>query len=146
MWTEITNENDVVNFLDYIQFFHDSCLKELKYVSGAFVDEDMSMHPLNDQRILRVIFQQQRIESSMIEMEFSELQYLKLSPVDCQYTCEILDSTMVIDNGFVYWADTGGLSIEEMNDYDGTVICAAKLRWRLITGHFGRQDFYKTPE
>lgn len=54
------------------------------------------MHPLNDRRVLRVVIQRQYEKNSMIEMEFQGLKYLKIFPVDESYTCEILDSTMVV--------------------------------------------------
>ncbi len=27
--------------------FHDSCIKEMRYISGAYVSEDLSMLPIN---------------------------------------------------------------------------------------------------
>ncbi len=42
MWNEITNEEDLQSFMKCMYFFHDSCIKELKYISGAYVDENLS--------------------------------------------------------------------------------------------------------
>lgn len=145
MWNDITNENDLLSFLELTHFFHDSCIKELQYISGAYVDEDLSMYPLNDQRRLRVVLQQQDEEHSMIELEFNGLKYLKLFPLDDQYTCEILDATLIIKNNCVYWADCGGIAIEDIENYDGTIICAAKLRWRSINGFLGNEEFFVAP-
>ena len=144
MWFEITDKNSLLCFMKRIDYFHDSCLKELKYTSGAFVNEDLSMHPINDQRVLTVVFQQQREESPMIELEFSELKYMKLIPIGDQYTCELLDATLMIDNDSFYWADMGGLSVEGLKLYDGTVICASKLRWRFVDGNMGNEDYYRS--
>ena len=35
MWNEITTEKELNSFLDAMCYFHDSCLKEIKYISGA---------------------------------------------------------------------------------------------------------------
>ena len=59
MWYEVKNAKDAMEFLNRMGFFHDSCIKEMKYYSGAFVNEDLSMHPTNDCRTLSVIIQRQ---------------------------------------------------------------------------------------
>ena len=142
MWKEIVNENDVTEFLETVCYFHDSCIKEMKYISGASVSDNLSMYPLNDRRILNVIIQRQFDDFSMIELEFQGLKYLKLFPVDGQYTCEILDATLILKGGYVYWCDCGGLSETDLDNYEGTLICASKLRWRAIDGCMGKDEFY----
>ena len=78
MWYEINNNSDIISFMNKIYYFHDSCIKEIKYLSGAYVDEKLSMYPINDRRILKVIIQRQFEDNSMIEMEFKGLRYLQL--------------------------------------------------------------------
>ena len=48
MWNEIRSEQDIRDFMDKVYAFHDSCIKEMHYVSGASVDADLRMYPLND--------------------------------------------------------------------------------------------------
>ena len=105
---------------------------------------DLGMHPLNDRRVLNVIIQRQFEDVSMIEMEFAGLKYLNLSPVDEQYTCEIFGSTLLIKDRDIYWCDEQNISEDDIEDYDGTIICAARLRWRAIDGHMGNGEFYKS--
>lgn len=143
MWIEISDENALKKFMESVLYFHDSCIKELKYISGAYVQEELSMYPVNDRRILSIIIQRQYEENSMIEMEFQGLKYFKLSPVDNGYTCEILDATMILKENCIYWCDCGGLLETDLDDYDGTVVCASKLRWRPITGCMGKKEFYQ---
>ncbi len=142
MWNEIIDNNDITKFMNNFYCFHDSCIKELKYLSGAYVDEDLSMYPINDRRILKVIIQRQFEDTSMIELEFEGLRYLKLFPIDNKYTCEILDSTIILKNDCIYWCDCGGLSETDLENYDGTIICASKLRWRAIDKCMGQKEFY----
>ena len=114
----------------------------MKYVSGAYVNEKLGMYPVNDRRILRVIIQRQFEDIPMIEMEFKGLRCLKLFPYDDQYTCEILDSTMVLKNDCIYWCDCGGLSEADLDNYSGTMICASKFIWRPIENSMGPAEYY----
>ena len=143
MWNEICNEQDIKEFMDKVCAFHDSCIKEMHYISGAYVDKNLGMYPLNNRRVLRVIIQRQFEELSMIEMEFAGLKYLDLYPTDDYYTCEIFDTTLLMKDGYIYWCDSGNASEEDIEDRDGTIICAAKLRWRSIDGHMGADEFYR---
>ena len=142
MWRKISDNEDVKDFMEKVDFFHDSCIKELKYLSGAYVDEELSMYPLNEQRIINIIIQRQSEDMPMIEMEFKGLVYLKLFPIDDKYACEILDSTMILRNECIYWCDCGGISEINVDDYNGTLICASELRWRVINNCMGEKEFF----
>ncbi len=142
MWETISTNDEVLRFMENVCYFHDSCIKEICYISGAYVNDNLSMYPFNNRRVLRVVIQRQYEKNSMIEMEFHGLKSLRLVPTDERYTCEILDSTLLIKNGYIYWCDCGKLSESDLNDYGGTFICAAKLRWRFIENHMGEKEFY----
>ena len=142
MWETISSSDEISRFMERVYDFHDSCVKEMSYISGAYVGDSLSMYPLNDRRILRVIIQRQFDENSMIELEFQGLKYLKLFPVDPYYTCEILDSAMLLKDGNIYWCDCGDVTEDDLDDYKGTLICASKLRWRAIENHMGEKTFY----
>lgn len=103
-------QKDLDSFMNIMCGFHDSCVKEIKYISGAYVNEKLSMSPVNSQRILCVIIQRQFEDPSAIEMQFAGLKYLKLFPNGENYTCEILDASMIIKEDCIYWCDCGGLS------------------------------------
>ena len=144
MWNEINNDIEMLQFMDDMYSFHDSCIKEIRYISGAYVDSQLFMHPVNDQRVLRVAIQRQFDENRMIELEFRGLKLLQLCPTDEKYTCEISDATLFIKDAYIYWCDTGGLSMEDIEGYKGTLICASKLRWRSIEGSLEDETFYKS--
>ena len=142
MWNKIVTNDDILQFMEEVCYFHDSCIKEISYLSGAYVNDNLSMYPINNRRVLRVAIQRQYERNSMIEMEFHGLKILKLVPLDEDYTCEILDSTMLIKDGNLYWCDCGNLSESDLDDYEGALICASKLRWRSIENHMGEKEFY----
>ena len=142
MWNEVADEEDLNRFMDAMYGFHDSCVKEIKYISGAYVEETLSMFPINNRRILSVIIQRQFKNPSVIEMQFMGLKYLRLFPNDENYTCEILDATMIIKEDRIYWCDCGGLSEKDIESYTGTTICASKVRWRAADEYIGAKEIY----
>ena len=131
MWNEINTEQELLEFLALYGGFHDSCLKEMRYISGAFVNKDLAMYPINDKRKLYVVFQRQCEKNSSVEIEFSGLLKLNLVPNDEAYTCEILDVSMFFEDGKIYWGDSDWFK-SEREQYDGTWLCAEKARWRFV--------------
>lgn len=146
MWCDIKTQNDAINFMKMTHCFHDSCIKEIKYVSGAYVDDDLSMYPINDKRLLKIIVQSQFENLSVIEMEFTGLKYMKLFPVDNTYTCEIHGATMLINNNCIYWCDEENLTQEEIDIYGGNSICASGVKWRVAKEYLGKKEVYTKDE
>lgn len=142
MWNNVSTQKEINDFITKFSSFHDSCIKEMKYISGAFVNKDLSMHPVNDKRVLTIIIERQFDDYPIIELEFSELQYLKLYPVQEDYTCEILDSTIIFKDGCVYWIDIGGLNENQLDYYERTLVCAKRLRWRKLDIPLGNNALY----
>ena len=141
IWNEINNEKELQDFTSICSDFHDCCLKELRYISGAYVDSDLSMYPINDQRKLYIFFQRQNKDFTNIEIEFSGLEKLSLCPNDEAYTCEILEASMFFENGKIYWGDS--IWFKEQRDlYDGTWLCAKKVRWRIVDEYIGDKEIY----
>jgi hypothetical protein len=120
--------------------FHDGCLKELKYISGEYVAENLSMYPINSQRKLSVIFQRQRKSPSAIEIIFDGLIKLNLEPNDEHYDGIIFDSFMVIKDNLIYWADTENFSFDNLNNC--TWIVANKAKWRIADEYIGEEEIY----
>lgn len=143
MWIQVTNETDIQTLMDTACNFHDSCLKEMKYSSGAYVDKELYMNPTNELRALSVVFQRQSRKKSVIVLEFRKLKYIKLFPLNEIYTCEIHDSTLLYNNGDFYWCDCGGLSMSDIDTYRGVVICAEELYWKSVDDLLGCCDYFQ---
>ena len=132
MWNEIQDEQALEEFAALAEHFHDGCVKELRYISGAYVDANLNMYPLNDRRALRMAIQCQSREHPVIELEFAGLKTLSLSPVGTDYTCEIAEAVMRMEDGCFYWSDGGD-----------TTVCAEKMRWRMLgEDRLGDQEIY----
>ena len=71
MWKIIRSKQDINNFMTLFGGFHDACLKEICYNSGAFVNKDLSMNPVNSERLLYAIFQRQGLGFSQSWMNIS---------------------------------------------------------------------------
>lgn len=141
IWNEINTEQELNDFLESYGGFHDCCLKELRYISGAFVDKNLSMHPINNQRKLYILFQRQYENVTVIEMEFSGLVKLNLIPNHETCTCEILDISMFFENGKIYWGDSEWFK-EQRELYEGTWLCAEKAKWRIADKYIGDKEIY----
>lgn len=134
MWTELRTETELAAFIRLVCGFHDSVLKELSYVSGAYVDEKLNMYPVDDKACLRVLIQRQDETLPALELEFSGLQELRLYPTDPAYTSEILDAALFLWDGLICWCDCGDTGPEDFDDYRGISVRAKFLRWRPVTG------------
>ncbi len=118
--------------------------KKIKYSSGAYVETNLSMSPVNTKRTLTVLIQRQFEDISALELEFSELEYISMYPVKQDYTCEILNASFFVKNGLIYWCDNGDVKEDDIHNYKGTVICSKKVRWRNASELIGKRDFYKS--
>ena len=43
MWNTISNNRDIKQFMEIMCDFHDSCIKEMHYLSGAYVNENLAI-------------------------------------------------------------------------------------------------------
>lgn len=127
----INDEEQLQGFLELIDYFHDSCIKEMHYISGGFVGDDLCVHPFDDIRTLSVIFQRQYKPNSVIELVFEDLVSLNLIPRKKDYDCIILDSILEKVNGFYIWDEWGDTQSIPVDD-PGIRIVAKKLKWRAL--------------
>ena len=143
MWNEIITQSDIDNLMKKYGHFHDSCVKEMKYLSGAFVDPDLSMYALSDKRILKILIQRQYREPTTIELEFSGLIKLSLPPYGDGLSSELFEAVMFIEDEIIYWGDSYWFT-DKRSEYDGTWVSAKKARWRIADQYIGNEEVYIT--
>ncbi len=142
MWHRIATDNDIRKLMSVTNWFHDSCLKELHYNSGAYVAGNYAMHPINDKRCLKVVFQTQNHKCPVIELMFEGLKTLRLNPTPETYTCEIHGASVFCQENEICWTDNDDLAKENNVEYEGTLIKSSKLWYRIIDGFMGEKDIF----
>jgi len=141
-WHELVCQDDIDKLMNIYGHFHDGCIKEIHYISGAYVGDNLSMMPINTQRILKVIFHRQARNPAAIEVEFSKLVQFNLKPVDENYTTEIFGTFMKYINGVIYWADDDSWNIESEDKSEYTWIAASHVRWRENNNYLSDEIIY----
>lgn len=142
-WHEIKAKKEISELLNIFGFFHDGCLKELRYTSGEFVDPTLSMNPINSKRCLSIIFQRQYHDPSVIEIVFEKIIRLNLAPVSEDYTGEILGAYMDFVDGTIYWSDYEGFDPSRKDQfYDCTWISSASAKWSIADQYLGESEVY----
>ncbi len=142
-YIEIKDDKDMKKLLQVFNWFHDSCIKELKYYSGGYVEENGSMYPFNSSRCVKVIFQSQTANIRVIEMKFDGIKKLNLVPRDEKYDCVIYGASLKKINGLFYWSEWENFKIEDLIKEDGTWISAQKISWRPLKNAFGDKKLYQ---
>ena len=115
-YLSIKNNKDIEKLMEKYNYFHDSCISEISYESGAYVNEDLSMNPINDKRILKVVFQRQE-DPRNLEIKFNKLIKLNLAPESEDCDCIILGATMEIKDGNLYWINEENVPIDRIDSY-----------------------------
>jgi hypothetical protein len=141
MWNKIETESDIINFMKDINYLSDSCIKEIKYVSGGYVNEDLSMHAQNSKRYLYICIQRQYNTFSTIELMFRGVKKFIMVPRDELKDCVIYDSSLIKKQNLYYWADYEELDINNIEEY-GTLVIAEQIYWRNVKTCLGDKEVY----
>ena len=127
-WCYVETQEDVDALMHETHGFHDSVLKNLEYVSGAYVSEDKSMYPVNSLRALKMTFESQWTET--IELVFEGLVALNLRPSDDNFDAIIFSASILLKDETVFFVDD---EMEKENlQTDCTCVKAYSLRWRIL--------------
>jgi hypothetical protein len=128
-WNYIETQEDAESFMEQTSGFHDSVLKELSYISGAYVNSNRSMHPIDNIRKINITIVSQICQQ--IEMVFEGVTALNLRPAGDNKTSDIFGASVFVKDESVFFCDD---SIDQIDlSYEGTWIIAYGLRWRFIS-------------
>ena len=145
MWYEIKTSEDIDHLLQKVAWFHDSCIKEMTYLSGTYVTDTLAMYPVNDLRELRVLILRQEEDFPAIELSFRDVLFFYVSPNNPDYTTEILEARIFMKNGCIYWTNSDTPVVLSEDENSGVLICAKKLSWRVVD-HRGEGRYYQSEE
>ena len=132
-WIDIFTEKDVAELMRVFGAFHDTCLKELWYGSDNYVGKNLAMH-MGWDTCVRMLFQRQKNEPAVIELEFFSVNILVINPSLPDYSSEILGASMYWKNGIIYWADEEKWSGDTNSNC--TWVAARKARWRIMSNSY----------
>ncbi|MCL2354782.1 MAG: hypothetical protein FWC68_02680 [Oscillospiraceae bacterium] len=147
-WIEIKNNEDIESLMKLYGGFHDGCIKEIRYISGMCVGENLSMNPINNKRDVYILFQRQFKDPSTIEMLFEKIDCLYLNPRSEQYDGIIYDAYMCFEDDKVVWFDDDYFEEEEegykaMYDNSNTTwIRADRVKYRIVECCLGDEEVY----
>ena len=125
-WRYIETQSDADFLLEQAHSFHDTVLKDLNYISGAYIDNKNHMYPIDSKRQVIMRFDSQWCRS--IELIFEGVTALNLRPALDNYDSSIYGASLLCQNSSVFFCDTQMNSIDKT--YEGTWIESYSLRWR----------------
>ncbi len=139
MWTELITNQDIKCFLEKINYFVDSCIKEMKYVSGSYAENRAALHAINDLRDLYILFHSISGCNQTFEVKFCKIHKLILEPYTDKQDSVIYDSTLIKKDNLFYWFDYKEKDICSFAP-KGTAVVAEKVSWRPINKSLGKED------
>ena len=139
-WNEIRTTDDVDYFNTLVSLFNESYLKELCFVSGNYVSEDLKLQECNEP-IARLLFQSKWGNPSVIEMEFREILQINIKPSAKEDGSIIFDAPLHAINDIFYW-NSNDVLFREDRKVDYTWIAAKQVFWRIREGLLGNKKTY----
>ena len=144
IWNSVNKSEDIEALLAFYGGFHDSCIKELKYVSGMKVnDEKIMLFGEAKDRHVSIIFQRQW-DPVTIELYFLGLRRMSIAGWQRNYLNEINNCYLALrndliagmDDDMIVWADHTGFNPKDSFERNylaepmTSFIIADKLLWR----------------
>lgn len=116
-WNYILTQADADDFMKKFVGFHDSTLEKIGYYES------------DSSAVANAIFDNSGWYG-IVELCFEGVQMLKIMPATENYSRELFEASLIVENESVFWADS---YMEKPNDsYTGSMIRALNLKWRKI--------------
>ena len=116
-WNYILTQADADDFMKMFAGFHDSTLEKIKYSES------------NASTIVNAIFDNSGW-FGIVELCFEGIQMMKVVPASQNYSRELFEASLIVENESVFWADA---YMEKANDlYEGSIIRALNLKWKKL--------------
>lgn len=142
-WLNLDGSAEIASLMEQFGSFHDSCIKEARYVSGAYVNTDYSMLAENGRRDLCLLFQRQESGPEAIELVFTGVRSFHLEPATPEFTCEIMEAYFRWEEDLIWWSDWPDFDPAQPRLGENyTWVCAEGARWRSVDGWLGGGEIY----
>lgn len=116
-WNYVLTQADADGFMKNFVGFHDSTLERINYSEA---DGSTKANAIFDNSGW----------FGVVELCFEGVQMLKIIPATENYSRELYEASLIVENESVFWADS---YMENPNDsYEGSIIKALNLKWRKL--------------
>lgn len=92
---EINTNSDIELLMNEFGWFHDSCIKEMVYISGGYVEENGAMYPFDSVKCVIIVFQSQDAKYRTIEVKFEGVEQMNLVPKQDDYDNIIYEASLI---------------------------------------------------
>jgi hypothetical protein len=125
-WKNLETQSDIDELMQSLDNFHDSCIKDLKYTSGTYVDEDFSMI-MNTDPVVNLFIQRQSEFMTTIEFCLEGVSQFHINN-SLDSTLEIFEASFFEKEGNFYWH-----SSDDIEDESATSFVCKKIKWRELS-------------
>lgn len=127
MWNEIKSQEDIDLFMKQVLSFHDSCIRETRYISGTYIDKDGAM-VMNTNPFMYIKFDTQRSSSfTWFEFELGGIDNFSIK-INLNSTLDIYSATFFKKNDWFYW-----YSDEYADENSEYMFRCQTIRWRILS-------------
>lgn len=142
-WKEVCSEQDIEEITATFRDFHDSCIVSVKYISGAFVDENGTMNLGSEEEREAVILFHSQWEPYKFELCFSGIKQMHIAGWQDNYSCDISEAELSFCSNLlpgkpdklIVWTDGDFATFKAdgtLHEPTDTYIVACKLKWRIV--------------
>ena len=136
IWNEIKSDIDIQHLNDIYNYFEDSMLISIEYISGNYVDSERVGH-MEQKNDLKVIFQRLDDDPFSVELLFTHTKRISFVFVNPSDKClsDILYAKICRNDKSIFWTlwkDFDPYNEEHLLTSDLTVIEAEGLKWRIV--------------
>lgn len=125
-WNYIESAKDIDYLMSEYSDFHDSVLKEMTYISGDFVENNMmTLQPVGNKQV-RLVFNSDWAKE--IEIILLSPRVCHLVPGEENYLSDIYDASIIIRDYMVYFFTSEFKEIPD--DFEGTYFKSLGMMWR----------------
>ena len=132
LFNNISDKSSIDYLMHMFNGFHDSCIKEIRYVSGTYVDRNRAINPFDSIKTAAVIFQSQSAAIRTIEMKFEKVHRLILCPKGEDEDAIIYGASIKKYNGLLYWSSIDDAELTELESNEFTWISSEKISWTVL--------------
>ncbi len=137
IWNEIINDNDIQHLNEIYNYFEDSMLIRMEYISGDYVDSELTGH-MKQRNNLKAVFQRLDHDPFSIELLFTHTKRLSFVFVNPSDKClsDIMYAKVCKSDKSVFWTlwkNFDPYNEEHLSVSDLTLIEADSMKWRIVS-------------